>query len=104
MEKETLIFEALGAASMCWIPSPGNQVFDFSRCKQIGDSLIAALNALECKPETAELPSQPGHLQHTQPKICTDCQKPVGLIEHVDMSSGKVRCHECWCKLRAVGI
>lgn len=44
--KEELIFQALGAASMCWTGSPSG-VFDSTRCKQIGDELIAALDTAE---------------------------------------------------------
>ena len=48
--KEELIFQALGAASMCWTGAPSG-TFDSSRCKQIGDELIAALeNAEALKP------------------------------------------------------
>ena len=34
------IFQALGAASVCWEPPPGNQVFDSTRAKNIGDELF----------------------------------------------------------------
>ena len=48
--KEELIFQALGAASMCWTGTPSG-VFDSTRCKQIGEELIAALeNAEALKP------------------------------------------------------
>ena len=48
--KEELIFQALGAASMCWTGAPSG-TFDSIRCKQIGDELIAALeNAEALKP------------------------------------------------------
>ena len=48
--KNELIFQALGAASMCWSGTPSG-IFDSTRCKQIGDELIAALeNAEALKP------------------------------------------------------
>jgi len=40
-------------------------------------------------------------VQQSHSEICTDCHKPVGFIEHVDIVSGKLQCHDCWCKLRA---
>jgi hypothetical protein len=39
----SLIFQALGAASMCWTGTPTG-TFDLTRCKQIGNELIAALD------------------------------------------------------------
>lgn len=44
--KEELIFQALGAASMCWTGTPSG-VFDSTRCKQIGEELIAALDNVD---------------------------------------------------------
>ena len=43
---KTLVFEALGAASMCWNPPPGHQVFESEKAQKIGDDLIAAITAL----------------------------------------------------------
>jgi hypothetical protein len=34
------VFTALGQASMCWDPLPGNQVFDSTLAKQVGQSLV----------------------------------------------------------------
>jgi hypothetical protein len=34
------VFTALGQASMCWEPRPGNQVFDSTLAKQVGQSLV----------------------------------------------------------------
>lgn len=39
---ETAIFEALGAASMCWDDVPTG-VFDSVRCKRIGEELVEHL-------------------------------------------------------------
>lgn len=39
----TAIFEALGAASMCWETPEGAGVFDSSRAAAIGDELIVFL-------------------------------------------------------------
>jgi hypothetical protein len=61
--KEELIFQALGAASMCWSGTPSG-VFDSTRCKQIGDELIAAL-------ETSEA-LKPSHNKQSTPCSCPD--------------------------------
>jgi hypothetical protein len=37
------IFEALGAASVCWSTPEGAGVFDSERAKQIGDELLDLL-------------------------------------------------------------
>lgn len=40
MEKlKEKVFQALGAASMCWLPSTGNLEFDSSKAVEIGDEL-----------------------------------------------------------------
>lgn len=41
----TLINEAIGAASMCWDPLPGNQVFDSKRAGEIAEKLLADLSS-----------------------------------------------------------
>lgn len=38
--------EALGAASMCWVPKPSTQVFDGTRAQWIADSLNAHIQAV----------------------------------------------------------
>lgn len=38
---ETAVFEALGAASVCWETPEGAGVFESDRAKQIGDELVA---------------------------------------------------------------
>jgi hypothetical protein len=47
-ELETLVFEALGQASMCWSETPKG-VFDSEQAKKIGENLIAAIKAREEK-------------------------------------------------------
>lgn len=42
-ELKELVFTAIGAASMCWDPLPGNQVFESTRAKEIGDGLAQKL-------------------------------------------------------------
>lgn len=37
---ESFVFQALGAASMCWDPRPSVQTFDNVRAKEIGDALM----------------------------------------------------------------
>lgn len=39
---ETLVFEALGEASMCWSETPKG-VFQDSKAKEVGDKLIEAI-------------------------------------------------------------
>lgn len=41
MPIEEAVFQALGAASACWENLSGAGVFESTRCKQIGDELIA---------------------------------------------------------------
>lgn len=41
---EEILFQSLGAASMCWDPRPGNLVFDSSRAAAIGHNLLAEVN------------------------------------------------------------
>ena len=33
------VFQALGAASVCWLPNTGNLVFDSSKAVEIGEEL-----------------------------------------------------------------
>lgn len=40
---ESAVFQALGAASMCWDETPKG-VFDSTRAKEIGDSLVEFIN------------------------------------------------------------
>lgn len=41
-----IIGEAIGAASMCWIPRPSDQVFDSEQASKIVDDLIYKLDKL----------------------------------------------------------
>ena len=45
-ELKKKIFESLGAASMCWSETPKG-IFEVTRCKQIGDDLVSALETEE---------------------------------------------------------
>lgn len=45
-----LVFQALGAASMCWETPEGAGVFDSTRAKAIGDEVVARLRARENEP------------------------------------------------------
>lgn len=40
---ETAVFQALGAASVCWESMAGTGVFDSTRAKEIGDELLAVI-------------------------------------------------------------
>jgi hypothetical protein len=43
---ETLVFQALGAASACWENLEGAGVFESTRAKDIGDQTVAAIRGL----------------------------------------------------------
>lgn len=43
---ESAVFQALGAASMCWKPAPAGE-FDSARAEAIGDGLLAWMRAHE---------------------------------------------------------
>ena len=65
------VYEALGEASMAWTPIPSG-VFRSTRCKAIGDRLIAALNR-HAKPT----PTEPDHAE-----IQKDYELAHKAIEH----------------------
>jgi len=44
---ESAIFQALGAASMCWDPKPYTQIFDSTAAKEIGDALLAEIEKID---------------------------------------------------------
>ena len=74
--KEELIFQALGAASMCWSGTPSG-IFDSTRCKQIGDELIAALETVEAiKPShnKQSTPCQHKFIVYADCVICVKCR------------------------------
>lgn len=60
-ELVTKIFEAVGAASMCWNPRPGSQVFDTTEALAVARALIRdiARVIVNGRPETAEEAKQP---------------------------------------------
>lgn len=48
------VFEAVGAASMCWNPKPGDQVFDTERASKIATDLCFLIaKERETQPDTA---------------------------------------------------
>ena len=47
LSKESAIFQAIGAASMCWEFSGKGGIFDSMRAKEIGDALIQQLGIEE---------------------------------------------------------
>ena len=51
---ETLVFEALGEASMCWSETPKG-VFQDSKAKDIGDKLIDTIQALTSVKSESEM-------------------------------------------------
>jgi len=44
-ELRSKVFQALGAASTCWIPNTGDLEFDSTRAKEIGDELMEWIEA-----------------------------------------------------------
>lgn len=46
-DRRTAVFQALGAASACWENLAGAGVFDSTRCRDIGEALLAKLDELE---------------------------------------------------------
>jgi hypothetical protein len=43
---EEVVFQAIGAGSMCWDPRPGSQVFDSTEAEAVGDEAMARLREL----------------------------------------------------------
>jgi hypothetical protein len=52
---ETIVFEALGEASTCWIPPPSDQVFDSTQATAIGEELLAEIRSRIVGDRTDEL-------------------------------------------------
>lgn len=61
-ELRTAVFEALGAASTCWENLEGAGVFDSTRAKEIGDGLMAKLDAF-IEARANELEASTGELR-----------------------------------------
>lgn len=53
-ELKTKVFEAIGAASMCWEPLPSNQVFESDKAKKIADDLWTEVEKLKQRIEKLE--------------------------------------------------
>ena len=49
---KSLVFIALGEASMCWSEIDKAGIFESSRCAEIGDRLVAEINSV-LKPQTS---------------------------------------------------
>jgi hypothetical protein len=62
---ESLVFIALGEASMCWSDIDKAGTFESSRCLDVGRRLIVEINSV-LKPRTSEEMGSAG-LQHTTP-------------------------------------
>jgi hypothetical protein len=58
---ETIVFESLGEASTCWIPSTGDAVFDAARAQVIGDQLLAEIRSRIIGDHTDELIAERDH-------------------------------------------
>jgi hypothetical protein len=66
---EERVYNAVGEASMCWLPSVGNQVFDSSRAVKVAESLIADLPALMPPAPVAAPTPLPGLVALTLTKV-----------------------------------
>ncbi len=51
---KSIVFMALGEASMCWSDIDKAGVFESSRCEDVGNRLIAEINYV-LKPQTSEM-------------------------------------------------
>lgn len=51
LDTESAIFQALGAASMCWVGGTGDLEFDSRRAEWIGNELITHLRQLRLLPD-----------------------------------------------------
>jgi hypothetical protein len=81
-----LIFQSLGAASMCWTGAPSGN-FDSSRCKEIGNELIAALDVESQKPShnSAMVPCPKWNRWHCDCNVFDQiriCNQPCLLAQH----------------------
>lgn len=54
---ETWVFQALGAASMCWDETP-HGVFDSTRAKSIGDAMVARIRRYVLADDSQRAPSR----------------------------------------------
>jgi hypothetical protein len=52
---DTIVFEALGEASMCWNPRPSDNVFDSTHARDIGERLLAEIQTRIAGDRTDEL-------------------------------------------------
>jgi hypothetical protein len=59
-----LIFEAIGAASMCWLPRPGSAIFDSTQATEIAEGLLAGVRAA--------IAAQPAPATFSEPTILPD--------------------------------
>lgn len=59
---ETCIYEAIGAASVCWESMEGTGVFQDVRAKAIGDQLLARIRLFQDRQASVEVaaPTEPG--------------------------------------------
>lgn len=71
---EELVFQALGAASMCWENPAGAGVFESDRAKEIGDELLARLREREA---VAAWHAAEGHCRSGLAEGCCICDDGV---------------------------
>lgn len=91
--QKTLIYTALGEASMCWTPKPGDQVFDSARCGQIGDKLIQDLDA------SLSLPGVPN-----ESSIGRDLRSVLGIPVARVASNPPIHYLECLTALESIPV
>ena len=74
----SLVFIALGEASMCWSSIDKAGTFESSRCLDVGRRLIVEINSV-LKPRTSEEMGSAG-LQHTTPQACNAAYPGTGPV------------------------
>lgn len=77
---ETIIFESLGAASVCWENPDGAGVFDSTRAKEIGDAVLKEIKRLM------------GDVYYLQRKV----QNQSAMLKRLEEARGGVTPVEHW--------
>lgn len=83
--KASLIFQALGAASVCWEKIEGAGVFDSDRAKRIGDELLSELEAQPLQTDKVLTDDLGAHIRlGTAPSVPTVDQMTEALAVEVE--------------------
>jgi hypothetical protein len=92
---ESLVFIALGEASMCWSNIDKAGVFETSRCAEIGQRLVSEINSV-LKPQT----SVDGGAVNNSTQQANTPNKPQNAIATCSICQCELDrravCHSCW--------